>query len=125
MTLMTSNVRAEEAKRGEVWTVKLDPTVGAEMKKPRRAIIISSDGLNSLPIRLVVPTTGWKQYHENNLWHIPIEPTVKNGFEKKSTADVLQTRCVSTKRFIEKKGRISAEIMEEIVAALAAIIEHA
>ena len=30
-------------KRGEIWLVNLDPTVGAEIQKTRPAIIISSD----------------------------------------------------------------------------------
>jgi mRNA interferase MazF len=31
------------SKRGEIWLVSLDPTVGAEIQKTRPAIVISSD----------------------------------------------------------------------------------
>ena len=63
-------------KRGEIWLVNLDPTVGAEIQKrlapvgfpdaksetrqTRPAIIISSDYIGKLPLKLVVPITDWK-----------------------------------------------------------------
>ncbi len=45
-------------KRGEVWWVSLDPTRGAEMQKTRPAVVLSSNRLGRLPLRLVVPLTG-------------------------------------------------------------------
>jgi len=36
------------AKRGEIWLINLDPTIGAEIKKTRPAVVISSDGLGRL-----------------------------------------------------------------------------
>ena len=38
--------------------------------------------------------------------------------------DVLQIRSVSTERLTKKLGRLSSAIMEEIVAAIAAVIEY-
>jgi mRNA interferase MazF len=35
-------------KRGEIWLVNLDPTVGAEIKKTRPALVISSDFIGKL-----------------------------------------------------------------------------
>jgi len=32
-------------KQGEVWLINLDPTIGAEIKKTRPAIIVSDDSL--------------------------------------------------------------------------------
>ena len=37
-------------KRGEIWLVNFDPTVGAEIKKVRPAVVISSDSVRKLPI---------------------------------------------------------------------------
>jgi mRNA interferase MazF len=42
-------------KRGEIWLVSLDPTIGAEIRKTHPAIIISSDYIGKLPLKLVVP----------------------------------------------------------------------
>lgn len=124
MTLTTSNVRTKEAKRGEVWWVNLDPTIGDEIKKKRRCIIISSDTVRGLEVRLVVPITGWKPNYGVMIWCVPIDPSVKNGLTKKSVADVLQTKCVSIERFTTKAGCISAELLEEVIAALAVVIEY-
>lgn len=45
-------------KRGEVYWVNLDPTVGTEIRKTRPALIVSPDDLNSaLPRVIVAPLT--------------------------------------------------------------------
>ena len=42
----------------EIWVVSLDPTVGAEMQKPRPAVVVSPDEMNSrLNTVLVAPLT--------------------------------------------------------------------
>lgn len=35
--------------RGEIWWINLDPTVGAEIKKKRPAVIVSQDAIGILP----------------------------------------------------------------------------
>lgn len=45
-------------KRGEVYWVNLDPTVGSEIKKIRPALIVSPDDLNlNLPRIIIAPLT--------------------------------------------------------------------
>jgi len=41
--------------RGEIWLVNLDPTIGTEICKTRPVIVVSSDAIGALPIRLVAP----------------------------------------------------------------------
>ena len=49
-------------KRGEVYWVNLDPTVGNEVKKHRPAVILSPDEMNrSLPVVIVAPITSSKK----------------------------------------------------------------
>jgi mRNA interferase MazF len=79
-------------KRGEIWLVNLDPTIGAEIKKKRPAVVISSDSMGILPIKLIAPLTGWDNRYVNNLWHIKIQPDKGNGLQKTSAVDVLQVR---------------------------------
>lgn len=43
--------------RGEIWLVNLDPTIGAEIRKTRPVVVISSNAVGTLPIRLVAPLT--------------------------------------------------------------------
>ena len=110
--------------RGEIWRVNFDPTIGSEIKKTRPAVVISSDAVGKLPVKLIVPVTNWDEVFAQNFWHIRIEPDSLNGLSKTSAADALQIRCADRQRFIEKMGRVSPAILEEIVAAVAAVVEH-
>jgi mRNA interferase MazF len=111
-------------KRGEVWLVNFDPTIGAEIKKKRPAVVISSDAIGVLPIKLIAPVTDWKDRFSNNIWHVKIQPDNANGLSKASAIDTLQVRGVDVQRFIRKLGRLPSSTMEEVTAAIAAIIEY-
>ena len=76
-------------RRGEVWLVNLDPTLGAEIQKTRPAVVISSDSVGRLPIKLVVPMTDWKESFAKNLWHVYLPPNSENGLRKPSAVDIL------------------------------------
>ena len=121
MTSLTIN--PELPKRGEIWLVNFDPTVGAEIKKVRPAVVISSDAVGKLPIKLIAPITDWKTYFSVNFWHVKIEPNSINGLNKASAIDTLQLRGVDLQRFIHKLGSVSEITMLEIVAAIATVIE--
>jgi mRNA interferase MazF len=110
--------------RGEIWRVGFDPTVGSEIRKSRPAVTISSDAVGTLPIRLVVPFTGWRTHFKGNLWHVQVPPTEQNGLDKESAADALQVRSVDTARFAEKLGRMHPPRLDEIVTAVALVIEY-
>ena len=111
-------------KRGEVWLVNFDPTVGAEIRKTRPAVVISSDAIGRLPIKLIAPITDWKAYYASNIWHVLVQPDCSNGLSKTSAVDALQLRGIDTQRFIRKLGQLSAMTMEEITIAIAAVIEY-
>ncbi len=106
-------------KRSEIWTVNLDPTIGAEIKKIRPVVVVSSDAVGALPIRLVAPITEWKDYFNHNVWHVKLVPERMNGLSKVSAVDTLQLRGVDTQRFVQKLGKVSPEIMKSITAAIA------
>jgi len=111
-------------KRGEVWLVNFEPTLGAEIKKTRPAVVVSSDAIGKLPIKLIAPITDWKAYFNQNLWHVRIEPDSTNGLAKVSAVDTLQLRGVDIQRFIRKLGQLSETTMAEIAAAVAAVVEY-
>jgi mRNA interferase MazF len=111
-------------KRGEVWLVNFDPTLGAEIKKTRPAVVVSSDAIGKLPIKLIAPITDWKSYFARNLWHIRIDPDSTNGLTKVSAVDTLQLRGVDVQRFIRKLGQVPETTMAEIAAAVAAVVEY-
>lgn len=91
-------------KRGDVWLVNLDPTVGTEIRKTRPVVVVSSDAVGLLPIRLVAPVTEWKDYFAHNVWHVKVLPDSMNGLTKTSAVDTLQVRGVDTSRFVQKSG---------------------
>jgi mRNA interferase MazF len=110
-------------KRGEIWLVNFDPTIGAEIKKVRPAVVISSDSVGKLPIKLIAPITDWKTYFSANFWPVKIEPNSINGLNKASAIDTLQLRGVDLQRFIRKLGSVSEITILEIVASIATVIE--
>ena len=110
-------------KRGEVWLVNLDPTAGAEIRKTRPAVIVSSDLIGILPLRVIVPLTDWKDRYTAAPWLVRVEPDSKNGLDKVSAADCFQVRSVSTMRLVRKIGRLSPEDMEKIVQSIQLVVE--
>ena len=111
-------------RRGEIWIVNLDPTLGAEIKKKRPAVIISTDAVGRLPLKLIAPITEWKTHFAGTMWHIRIDPDGTNGLTKRSAVDALQLRGVDVRRLSRKLGHVSATTMQEIAAAIAGIVEY-
>jgi mRNA interferase MazF len=114
---------ADTPQRGEVWMVNFDPTIGTEIRKIRPAVVISSNTIGVLPIKLVAPITDWKDWYAGNLWHIKLNPNTDNGLSKDSSVDTLQLRGVDLQRFIRKLGLLTAEEMNSITTAIITVIE--
>lgn len=111
-------------KRSEIWLVNLDPTLGAEIRKTRPVVVISSDVIGALPIKLIAPITEWKEHLARNIWHVKVNPNLAaNGLTKVSAIDVLQLRGVDTQRFVRRLGRVTPETMQNILIALAAVTQ--
>lgn len=106
-------------KRGEVWKVNLDPTIGAEIQKIRPCVIVARDALARLPLTIIVPITEWDDRYAGAAWHIPIDSMPENGLDKKSSADTFQVRSVSNERLIETIGELPVEVMDQINYGLA------
>jgi mRNA interferase MazF len=95
-------------KRGEVWWVNFDPSVGGEIKKKRPAVIISNDAANKHLNRVqVVPLT-------TQVGRVyPSEAVVMlNDRQSKAMADQLTT--VSKQRLINRAGRLINADMRKV-----------
>jgi mRNA interferase MazF len=109
-------------KQGDIWLINLDPTIGAEIRKTRPAVIVNDNSLGKLPLKIVVPLTDWKDHYKIAPWMIKIDPQKENGLNKISSADCFQVRSVSEKRFVKQIGLLSETNMEEIRLALAKVL---
>ena len=109
-------------KQGEIWLINLDPTVGAEIKKTRPAVVVNDNALGKLPLKVIVPITDWKTRYEKAPWMTRLVPRQENGLDKTSTADAFQIRSVSQVRFVRKLGVLREKEMDEIRHALAKVL---
>lgn len=109
---------ADSIKRGEVWLVRFDPARGAEIRKTRPAVVVSADGIGTLPLKLVAPLTEWSDSYVDNQWHVRVTPDAINGLTKISAVDLLQIRGMDVRRFSTKLGAMSAPTMLRISAAM-------
>ena len=99
-------------KRGEVWWINFEPSIGGEIRKQRPAVIVSNDAANHYLNRVqVVPITG----NVNKLYPSEAYMTFR-GKKSKAMADQITT--VSKKRLINSAGSISKTEMEGISKAI-------
>jgi mRNA interferase MazF len=99
-------------RRGEVWWVAFDPSVGGEIQKTRPAIIVSNNGANMALNRLiVVPLTSQiaKVYAGQAMVTV-------NGEPRKAMADQLTT--ASKERLRSKLGEVSTSDMASVERAI-------
>jgi len=103
--------------RGEVFLVSLDPTVGAEIKKTRPAVVIQNDLSNRRsPITIVAAITS---RFEEPLY--PSEVLVRapeGGLTADSVVLLNQIRSVDKRQLVRRLGLLKAETLKEIDRAL-------
>ena len=99
-------------KRGEVWWVNFDPSVGGEIQKQRPAVIVSNDAANRFLNRLqVVPMTSRKDRV------YPSEAVVSVG-RRQSKAMADQMTTVSKQRLTNRMGKLSGPDLAKVEHAI-------
>jgi mRNA interferase MazF len=99
--------------------VRFDPSIGAEIRKLRPAVVMSLDSIGRLPLRIVVPLTDWQATFDRLPWFTRIEANSKSGLVKDSGADAFQVKSLSETRFVQRLGKATDDQVEEISAAIA------
>ncbi len=112
---MTSTMRP---RRGEIWLVNFDPSIGAEQQKVRPAVVVSLDAIGRLPLRIVVPITDWKDAYTAYPWFVQLHVSATNGLSKESGADAFQIKSLAEARFVRRLGRITDQQLAQIIAAV-------
>ena len=99
-------------KRGEVWWVSFEPSVGGEIRKVRPAIIVSNDAANKFLNRVqVVPVTT----KTDRVYPSEVLVTI-GGKQGKAMADQLAT--VSKVRLSKRIGPLSPEDIRKVGNAI-------
>jgi len=101
----------ENASRFEVWLVRLDPTMGSEIKKTRPGGVVSPNEMNQhLNTVIVAPMTTAKKTYPTR---VPLT------FGKKSGYVVLdQIRTVDKVRLVKKLGKVSPVVQKRVLELL-------
>ncbi|GAB4534347.1 MAG: type II toxin-antitoxin system PemK/MazF family toxin [Pleurocapsa sp.] len=101
--------------RGEIWWVRLDPSVGVEAAKTRASLILQNDaGNRASQITTVVPFLAKKDY----LFVVNVIPTPENGLDKERGLHMNQIRSVDNSRVISKIGVLEDSYWQKIKAAI-------
>lgn len=99
-------------RRGEVWWVNFEPSLGGEIQKQRPAVIVNNNSANKFLNRIqVVPLTS----NVERLYPSEAYVTI-NGVQSKAMADQLTT--VSKARLSSLIGRISSEDIRKVEQAI-------
>jgi len=81
--------------RAEIWMIEFEPAVGAEIHKLHPGVVLSLSKFGHLPLRMAVPITEYKPWHDNHEWFELLEPSKANGFAKMRSADSFQCKSLS------------------------------
>jgi mRNA interferase MazF len=114
---MAKASRVARPKRGEVWLVSFDPTMGAEIRKTRPALIIQNDIANrASPITIVAAIT--------SQFEVPIYPTEviikapEAGVTLDSVILLNQIRSIDRRRLVRRLGMVRSTTMMNVERAL-------
>jgi mRNA interferase MazF len=98
-------------KRGEIWLVNLDPTIGSEIRKSRPCVIVSPPELNeNLRAVIVAPMTSQGFAAP---FRVPVTHTRKKGLILLD-----QIRTVDKARLARRLGAVSQKTLGATLATL-------
>ena len=104
-------VTRTERARGEIHLVRLDPTLGSEIRKTRPCLVVSPDELNRYIRTVIVApmTTGGARYP----WRVPCRFQRRSGF-----VALDQIRTVDAERLLRRLGRLTPVTLAAVLQRL-------
>ncbi len=105
-------------RRGEVYLVSFDPTIGAEIKKTRPALVIQNDIANRYsPITIVAAITS-KADDELYPTEVPVQKG-DGGLGADSVILLNQIRSIDKARLYRRLGKVGVETLRRVDRAIA------
>lgn len=104
-------------RRGEIYLVSFDPTVGHEIKKTRPALIIQNNVSNQYSPITIVAAISSQFANPPHLREVVLPPG-KSGLPKPSVAIMNQIRSVDRQRLVKRLGMIDSATMLKVDEAL-------
>jgi mRNA interferase MazF len=107
-------------RRGEIWWVNLDPTVGNETAKKRPCIILQNDVGNARSeTTMVAPLLkGLKNYP----FVVNVEATADNGLDENRGVHLEQMRVVDNRRIDSKLGTLDDKYWSQIEKSVGIVL---
>lgn len=105
-----------EYRRGDIYWVTMDPTVGAEVQKTRSCLVLQNDLMNQYgDVTIILPfRPGSKQAP----YAVNVKASPVNGLGRDRFLDVGQIRAVSYQRLRNLAGTLEAQYWQQIQQAL-------
>jgi mRNA interferase MazF len=114
---MAAQARIISPKRGELYLVNFDPTVGSEISKTRPAVILQNDIANRhSPVTIVAAVTS---KFDKSLY--PTEALVSStegGLKEDSVVLLNHIRTIDKRRLVKRLGHLRPETMRRIDRAI-------
>ena len=103
-------------RKGGIYLVNFDPTVGAEVKKIRPAVVVSNDINNAhSPIISIAPISS----RIARIYSFEVEiPAGVGGLTERSKVMVNQTRAIDKMRILKQIGTLEESYLRKIDTAL-------
>ena len=109
--------------RGEIWELTLAASTHSHTALLRRVVLLSSDSLERLPLRIVVPLLPWRDAYSGVPWIVRVPPTLNSGLDSVHAADALQVRSVPAARLLHRVGELPRSLVDEITGAVGTVLE--
>jgi mRNA interferase MazF len=110
-------VSRRSIKRGEIWIVKLDPTVGSEIRKTRPCVIVSPAEIHDhLHTAIIAPITS-KGFSAP--YRIPVRLGVRDGIILLD-----QIRAIDKSRLTKRVGALAPATLSAVLSLIAELFSE-
>jgi mRNA interferase MazF len=108
---------------GSIWLVSFDPSIGAEIRKTRPALIISGTVFNQRRKVTVLPITSSRPDGKLLPVVVSIDPDANNGLITDSFIVCIDPMTFDKQRLVRQLGLVNVETVRQVQAILCSYLE--